>query len=150
MKKLFELIFLMCLVALTGCATRQEVLVAKASHSGPISTVAIAKAEGNSTEMTSHVEHALIKEGLSLKSELPMDTRVAADVDAIVSYVDVWRWDIVMYLQKLHVKVFDAKTGDLLVTGQWSDSPLHGFRNAKLTTQELIAEVFEKLRTQKK
>ncbi|WP_279432869.1 hypothetical protein [Luteimonas arsenica] len=42
-------------------------------------------------------------------------------MDGIVSYVDVWRWDIVMYLHSVAIKIFDARSGDLLVTGDWKN-----------------------------
>lgn len=134
------------LLFLTGCSTTQEVVLAKAAPRKSVKTVAQVPEEDNSPEMNSNLEFALQKEGLSLKAPLPSGTRKSGDVDAIVSYVDVWRWDLAMYLKALSVRLYDAETGDLLVTGQWNDSPLHAFRDAKLVMQTVVTDMMAKLR----
>ena len=88
----------------------------------------------------------MTKEGLSVRGKLPAGTKTAKNVDALVSYVDVWRWDIVMYMKNLTIKVHDADSGYLLAIGEWSDSALHGFRDAKLVMQGLVSEVLAKIR----
>lgn len=139
-------LFLAAGLALSGCATRQEVMLAKTAP-GRIATVAQSPEEGNSPEMTAHLTTALQAEGLQVRAPLPPGTRQAGDVDAVVSYVDVWRWDLVMYLQSISVRLFDARTGDLLVTGQWRDSALHGFRDAKTVVQGVVTEMMAKVRS---
>lgn len=131
---------------LAGCSTQQQVTLAKASPP-KVATVAQVPDDGNSPEMDAHLGSALAAQGLQMKTALPAGTRKSADVDAIASYVDVWRWDRVMYLQSISVKLFDARTGDLLVTGQWRDSALHGYRDAKLVVSDLVGEMMMKLRT---
>ena len=86
-------------------------------------------------------------EGVSIKAPLPAGTRTTTDVDAIISYGDSWRWDLVMYLRLLSLQMYDAKTGDLLVAGEWKDSALHGFRDAKTVMQGLVSEMLSKLRS---
>jgi hypothetical protein len=132
--------------ASAGCSTSQEVTLAKSDFSKTLKTAAQVPDADNSAQMNGYLESALQKEGLSLKALLPAGTRKADDVDALVSYVDVWRWDLAMYMQSLTVRVHDASNGDLLATGRWRDSPLHGFRNAKVVMEGLVAEVFAKLR----
>jgi hypothetical protein len=129
-----------------GCSTSQQVTIAKADFNRTLKTVAQVPDADNSAQMNGYLESALQKEGLALKAPLPAGTRKADDVDALVSYVDVWRWDLAMYMQSLTVRVHDASNGDLLATGRWHDSPLHGFRNAKAVMEGLVAEVFAKLR----
>jgi hypothetical protein len=51
-----------------------------------------------------------------------------------------------MYLKSLTVKIHDASTGNLLAIGQWSDSPLHGFRDPKVVMNDLITEILAKVR----
>lgn len=131
---------------LVGCSTTQEVHVAKYGPIKQITAVAQVADAGNSTSADSHLHTALVQEGLNVKAGLPQGTRRSSDVDALVSYVDVWRWDLVMYLQSLSVRIFDAQTGDLLISGQWKDSPLHGFRNAEEIMKGLVSEMMVKLR----
>lgn len=133
------------LALLSGCSTKQEVMLAKASPA-KILSVAQTPEEGNSREMDAHLAGALTAQGLEVKPALPAGSRKAGEVDAIASYIDVWRWDIAMYMQSLSVKLFDAKTGDLLVTGEWRDSPLHGYRDPKTVMDTLIAEMLLKVR----
>lgn len=131
---------------MAGCSTTQQVTLTKLSHDKPIRTVAQVAAEGNSPEMNTNLEGALTKEGLALKQPLPQGTTRAKDVDALVSYTDVWRWDLVMYMQQLSVRLHDAETGDLIAIANWRDSPLHGFRNAKQVMEGLVEELVKKVK----
>ena len=131
----------------SACSTTQEVTLTKTSTPKSIASVAQVLDADNSNQMNSNLASALQKEALTIKPTLPQGTKTSAGVDALISYVDVWRWDLVMYLKNLTVKLHDAETGDLLVLGQWSDSPLHGFRDAKLVMEGLVAEVMAKART---
>lgn len=138
--------FTLAFALLGGCSTTQHITLAKAAPALKVTTVAQVPAEGNSPEMNANLTNALQAEGLQVKAPLPADARKSDDVDAIVSYVDVWRWDLVMYLKKLSVKMYDAKTGDLLVMGDWEDSPMHGFRDAKTAVNSVVSEMVAKLR----
>lgn len=131
---------------LFGCATTKDVMLAKASPAHQVRTVAQTPQDDNSSDMNTNLLSALSKEGLTVKAPLPAGTRKSAEVDAIVSYSDVWRWDLVMYLKSVSIRLFDAQSGDLLVSGNWSDSTLHGFRDSKEVVQNLVSEMFDKLR----
>jgi hypothetical protein len=131
---------------LSGCSTTQEIVLAKANPVKRVAVVAQSLEEDNSPQMNGNLEAALQKDGITLKTTLPAGTRKSADVDAIVSYTDVWRWDLVMYLKTLNVRLYDAETGDLLVTGQWNDSVMHGFRDAKVVMAGVVGEMLAKLR----
>ncbi len=131
---------------LGGCATNQQVLLAK-QNPPPVVTVAQRPDAGNSPEMDAFLRSALIQEGYTVRAPLPEGTRKSDEVDAIISYVDVWRWDIVMYLQSIAIKMFDARTGDLLVTGDWRNSAMHGFHGDKEIVAELISEMTGKLKS---
>ena len=58
-----------------------------------------------------------------------------------MSQVDVWRWDMAMHTESLSVQLHDARTGDLPVTGDGSDSAMHGSRDAKGTVRGVVAEM---------
>lgn len=51
-----------------------------------------------------------------------------------------------MYLRALSVRLYDAQSGDLLVTGEWHDSAMHGFRDAKVVMQGLVSSMLATLR----
>jgi hypothetical protein len=134
------------LAVLGGCATTQDVQVAKTPPAGAVSTAAHATDDGNSPEMDAILAAALQGEGISVTNALPAGTRQSPGVDVVVSYVDVWRWDLSMYLQSISIRLFDARSGDLLVAGNWKDSDLHGFRDPQLVVNGLVAEMLTKLR----
>lgn len=138
--------FALVCVIVSGCATTQGVTLAKPNPTTQVATVAQVPDAGNSPEMNAFLETALQNEGILLKAPLPLGTRKSEEVDAIISYVDVWYWDLVMYLKALNVRIYEAETGDLLVTGQWDDSALHGFRDAEVIMQSVISEMLTTLR----
>ena len=149
MRALISSLILVAVVLSSGCSTSQQVRLAKTDPRAIVS-VAQAPQDGNSPEMSGYLTRALQSHGLAVKAPLAAGTRTAPDVDAIVSYGDVWRWDLAMYLRSLSIQIYDAKNGDLLVMGEWKDSALHGFRDANATMQGLVAEMVTKLRTASK
>lgn len=140
------LALILTLAALTGCSTTQRVTLAKAAPSRPVVSVAPAPEDSTGVDMKANLVTALQGEGLTVKAPVPAATRTQADVDAIVAYSDVWRWDIVMYIKTISVNMYDAQNGDLLVSGEWNDSALHGFRSAKDTLAGLVSEMVSTLR----
>jgi hypothetical protein len=146
MPKLRTCLVLLALSLLGACSTTQETVLAKAAPARKVASVAQAPEVDNSPEMNGHLEAALRKQGLALKPALPAGSRKTADADAVISYVDVWRWDLVMYLKSLSVRLYDAETGDLLVSGQWSDSALHGFRDARQVMDTVVSDMFARLK----
>ncbi|MBJ6979447.1 hypothetical protein [Luteimonas sp. MC1895] len=131
---------------LSACATHQDVLLAK-SAPPPVVSIAQVPSDGNSEAMDGALRNALVQNGFTVRAPLPAGTRQSSEVDAIVSYVDVWRWDMVMYLHSLAVKIFDARNGDLLVTGDWKNSAFHGFQDENRVISDVVAEMTAKLRT---
>lgn len=135
------------LVILSGCSTTQDVVLAKATPTKKVSTVARAPEPDNAADMNDHLDAALKTQGFVVKQPVAPGMRKSADADAIVTYADTWRWDLVMYLKDLTVRLYDAETGDLLVMGQWHDFAMHGFRDAKVVMQNLVGEMVAKLQT---
>ena len=131
---------------LSACATHQDVLLAK-SAPPPVVSIAQVSSDGNSEAMDGALRNALVQNGFTVRAPLPVGTRQSSEVDGIVSYVDVWRWDIAMYLHSVAIKIFDARTGDLLVAGDWKNSAFHGFQDENRVISELVAEMTAKLRT---
>ena len=138
--------FIACSAALSGCATSQRVTLAQTS-APHISTVAIVVQDGNSPEMNASIEQALVANKIMPKQTLPSGTRKSSEVDAIVTYTDVWHWDLVMYLKNLTVNLFDARSGNLIVTGRWDNSALHGFQSSNEVVRALVDELVVKAKS---
>ena len=144
MKNALLIGILACSAALAGCSTSQHVTLAQASPTHRISTAAMVPQDGNSPEMDTSIQQAMLSQGIAMKQPLPPGTRQSSEVDAIVTYMDVWHWDLVMYLKNLTVSLFDAKTGNLIVTGRWDNSALHGFQNSDDVVRTLLDEMIVK------
>lgn len=130
---------------LTGCGGNITVTRTSAKAPEQIRSVSFAAQSGNSTEVSSYISEALASQGVATGSITPRQAFKSNDVDAIVSYVDVWRWDIVTYLKSIAISLYNAKTGELLVTGRWSDSLFHTYFRGDSVSKNLINEMFAKL-----
>jgi hypothetical protein len=134
------------LFTLSGCSTTQEILLAKSNSTRVIQTIARSPGDSVAEDMNKNIEDAFTAQGIEVKAALPPETRKAPDVDAIFIYSDQWRWDLVMYLRALTINIFDAESGDLLISGSWHDSTLHGFRDPREVSHNLVADMISKLK----
>ena len=133
---------------LTGCATSSSVSIGQlAPQQKRITTAALVSRDGKccSPEMDSYIRQQLIAYGIMTKQALPIGTHQSNDVDVIVAYSDVWRWDYVMYLRSLTINLFDGSSGNLLATSRWDNSTLHEVQNPRAIIKELLDDIFSKL-----
>lgn len=131
--------------SLSACSTSQSVTLGRLDAQPRIERVTHVADEGNATDMDDHLTAALMKQGISVTGRKPQGTQKDPEADALVSYVPVWRWDVVMYLKSLTVKIREAKSGTLLAMGQWDDSALHGYRDPATVMEGLIGEMLAKM-----
>lgn len=96
--------------------------------------------------MDTNLQAALMAQGITPKPSMPASTRKSTEVDAIVTYTDVWRWDLIMYLKSITVNVSDAASGNLLAMERWDSSAFHGFQDGKQVTSNLMTEIFSKFK----
>jgi hypothetical protein len=111
-----------------------------------IRSAAIVPSEGNSTEVTGYLREALADHGVAVVESMPGRTIKSDQVDAIVSYQDVWRWDISTYMQSISINFYNARTGELMVTGRWRDSLFHTWHRGDSVSRDLVQQMLEKLR----
>jgi hypothetical protein len=137
-------------IFLSGCSVTKEIKSGNVSLLKPIQTASQISEAGNSPEMDGILADAIRSEGVNLLPALPPGTRKQTTADVLVSYNDTWRWDFVTYLQSITIQIFDADSGGLLVSGQWADAPLHGYKDAGLVVRELITGMFANLRSNAK
>ena len=150
MRRIFITGSLLIAVLTAGCATSQNVTLAQVTGTRPLVTVAMVPSEGNSADMDTAVRTALVNQGLTPKAPLPAGTRKSSDVDVIVSYVDQWRWDLVMYLRWVSIEMYDSESGNLLANARWENSAFHGFQDYKTVVKGLIDEMMTKVKARPK
>ncbi|WP_348246474.1 hypothetical protein, partial [Salmonella enterica] len=71
-------------------------------------TAALVPQDGNSPEVDGYVRDALTSNEIKVLPSKPMGTNKAEDVDFLVSYLDVWRWDLHTFLLRIRIDLFDA------------------------------------------
>lgn len=86
--------------------------------------------------------YALIAEKLRTKGvEVTTGSEAApAGVDAVVTYIDKWMWDITMYMLELTITIRDPKTDFPLATGNSFHTSL-----TRLSPKEMVNEVIENI-----
>ncbi len=83
----------------------------------------------------------LIVEKLRSKGyDVTTGDKPASNVDALVTYVDKWMWDITMYMLELTVTIRDPKTSYPLASGNSFHTSL-----TRLSPEEMVNEVIENI-----
>ncbi len=143
----YVLVFCICIFSLLGgCGGAQSVTRTSVSAPEQIRTVSFSPQAGNSSEVDAYLSDALLMQGVVSGPVVATSARKSVDSDMVLTYIDVWRWDMTMYLQSISINLYDGKTGQLLVSGRWRDSFIHAFHRGESVTKELIAEMFGKLK----
>jgi hypothetical protein len=133
-------------IALAGCGGSYTVNRMNGSTPAAIKTAAIAPSDGNSAEVTANVAQAISAKGVAIMPALPANTIKSEKVDMVVSYIDVWRWDLATYMQSISINFYNAQTGELMVTGRWRDSFFHAWHRGESVAAQLTDEMFKKLK----
>lgn len=112
-------IALLCAVVIasvfsTGCAVnRATATVDPSAQFDKLHTLQVKKLEGEDGTV-----HKLIAEKLRSRGyTVAADGQAPDKVDAVVTYVDKWMWDITMYLLELTITIRDPKTDYPLANG---------------------------------
>lgn len=135
-------------LSISGCGGSYTVNRMNGNVPVSIKTVAITPSDGNSPEVTGYVSDAITSNGISVMPALPPNVIKSDKVDMVVSYIDVWRWDLATYMQSISINFYNASTGELMVTGRWRDSFFHAWHRGESVSRQLIDEMIEKIRKQ--
>ena len=137
------LILALALITVFGCATSNSVTVDPSASAKAFKSAYLVAHGERSSDMDVHIQRELLAHGLQVK--IGPEIRTLPNVDVIVRYADNWRWDIAMYLRTLDIQIYDAVSGNLLVSGSWNNSALHGFHGADGVVKQVVDEIFAKL-----
>lgn len=68
------------------------------------------------------------------------DAKPPTDVDAIVTYMDRWMWDITMYMLELTVEISSGEDGSIIASG-------HSYRTslARKSPEHMVGEVLDEI-----
>jgi hypothetical protein len=135
----------LALFLFTACATTQEVTFSNSINTASANTAYVVTHGGRSADMDVHIQNDLRARGLKVVTG--PDVVKTSDGDILVKYSDRWRWDLAMYLEDVHIMIYDGKSGDLLATGLWQNSAFHKFPDAGEVIKGVMDEIFTKLKT---
>lgn len=139
MTKFLKLAILFGLVAslMTGCAVNRATgSVDPSANLSSIKSMYVKKlADDDNT-------YALIADKLRTKGVTVTTGSEAAPagVDAVVTYLDKWMWDITMYMLELTITIRDPKTDFPLATGNSFHTSL-----TRLSPKEMVNEVVDNI-----
>jgi len=127
-------------LSLAACATLQATKAPSADLS-TIKTVYVQKVEGDGYNVYQVITARLNAMGFKATSGASADP--PEPVDAIVTYVDRWMWDLTMYMIRLNIQVRDGKTRSILASGE-SYRPSLERRSAEEMVAETLDAIFKR------
>lgn len=133
MKRIASLLMLFLFaISLTGCANRATAKVDPTADLKSMKTMHVVKIPNETAEIDRLIADDLRRRGYTVTT----GTEKPGSVDAVVTYVDKWMWDITMYLLELTITIREPKTDFPLATG----NSLHGSLTRK-SPPEMVEEV---------
>lgn len=140
MRKLLSLIAILGAVAAmtSGCAVnRATATVDPSTNLSALKTMYVKKIPDESRGINVLIADKLATKGVKVTTgEAPPPS----GVDAVVTYVDKWMWDITMYLLELTITIRDPKTDFPLATGNSYHTSL-----TRLSPPEMVNEVVDNI-----
>jgi hypothetical protein len=125
------------LAAMTGCAVNKATaMVDPSARLDTVKTFHVRKFEKDEREIDKLIADNLRKRGY----QVSQGAQPVGPVDAVVTYVDKWMWDITMYMLELTIQVRDPKTDYPLATG----NSLHTSLTRK-SPPEMVDEVLSNI-----
>lgn len=135
MNKFLKLAAILCVVTLltTGCANHSTGSVNSLTNLSALKTMYVKKFPSDNSGVYEQIADKLRSKGVTVTTgtEAP-----PGNIDAVVTYVDKWMWDITMYMLELTVTIRDPKTDVPMATG----NSLHTSLTRKSQT-EMVDEV---------
>jgi hypothetical protein len=138
MKTVTRLFYLIGLsVILSACANRQSASVSPGVDLATYKTMYVQHQPKDKRRLDNLIADKLQQK--CVKAAVG-DGAKTIPVDAVVTYVDRWRWDITNYLLELTVVITDAKTKFMVATGNSYHTSL-----TRLSPEEMVDEVIENI-----
>ncbi len=139
MKSLTTLLAILSTAALmtTGCAVnRASATIDPTADLGTVKSIYVKKFEPDGRGID-----LLIAERLRLRGyAATAGAAKPASMDAVVTYVDKWFWDITMYMLELSISIRDPKTDYPLASGNSLHTSL-----TRLSPTEMVDEVLDNI-----
>lgn len=139
MQKFLKLLAMLGLVAslTTGCAVNRATgTVDPSANLSALKTMYVKKTADDDNTYTL-IADKLRSKGLTVTTG---SEAAPGNVDAVVTYIDKWMWDITMYMLELTITIRDPKTDFPLATGNSFHTSL-----TRLSPKEMVNEVVDNI-----
>ncbi len=135
--KLFALLGLVTLLT-TGCAVNRATgSVDPSANLGALKTMYVKKIPADDGGTNQLIADKLRSKGVTVTTGVGP---APSNVDAVVTYVDKWMWDITMYMLELTITIRDPKSDFPLATGNSYHTSL-----TRLSPKEMVNEVVDNI-----
>lgn len=140
MRKLFQLIAILGAVAVmtSGCAVNRATgSVDPSVNLSALKTMYVKKIPEDKGATNELIAEKLRTKGVTVTTG---EAAPPSNVDAIVTYVDKWMWDITMYMLELTIVIRDPKNDFPMATGNSFHTSL-----TRLSPKEMVNEVVDNI-----
>jgi len=137
--RLVNILILAPIIAI-ACSTVRAPVVPDHGRLHSIRTAYVVVPPGENRGTDASIQVALAKHGIRVSKG--SEASRPRDVDAYVTFAEIWRWDMVMYLESLDVSLFDSTTNALIASGQFRNSFFHSYPSAPDKVQEVVDSLF--------
>lgn len=139
MQKFLKLLAMLGLVAslTTGCAVNRATGSVDPSANLPALKTMYVKKTADDDNTYTLIADKLRSKGLTVTTG---SEAAPGNVDAVVTYIDKWMWDITMYMLELTVTIRDPKTDFPMATGNSFHTSL-----TRLSPKEMVNEVVDNI-----
>jgi len=135
--KLFALLGLVTMLT-TGCAVNRATgSVDPSANLGALKTMYVKKIPADDGGTNQLIADKLRSKGVTVTTGVEP---APSNVDAVVTYVDKWMWDITMYMLELTITIRDPKSDFPLATGNSYHTSL-----TRLSPKEMVNEVVDNI-----
>ncbi len=140
MSRLLKLVSILGAVAVltSGCAVNRATgSVDPSANLSGLKTMYVKKIPEESRGVNVLIADKLASRGVAVTTG---EGSPPGNVDAVVTYIDKWMWDITMYLLELTITIRDPKTDFPLATGNSFHTSL-----TRLSPKEMVNEVIDNI-----
>lgn len=113
MHKILMILLTVVSIGFAGCSSRSTAKVDASANLSTIKTMHVVKIPEETAQISAFIADDLRHRGYVVTTS----AEKATGVDAVVTYVDRWMWDMSMYLLELTIMIRDPITDFPLATG---------------------------------
>lgn len=138
--KIIHLVWLLFIVAVTGCSTVEPGKRYGTTSLASMKTAFIVIGSDYDQKIGVNIHEALTQHGVT--ASMGTAAEKPKDVAFYVEYEDHWLWDLTMYLHSLDIRFIDSQTGQVMGSGAFRQGVIHDYPNPREKTLEVVDSIY--------